>query len=138
MAVVSVPVTLAGGWLIDRISPVFIGVAMSAAQIVMYVAVPELDTDVGFALTIVTWGTANALFAILTAAALPKLFGRRHLGEVAGAQMSLMVIGSAIGPALFAAIDSAAGSYRAALWVSLVVPVAGIVAAVASSRTPRH
>lgn len=134
IAVVSVPLTLIGGWAIDRVSPVVIGVVGSVGQVVMYLAVYELDSGVGFVLTVVAWGMSNSMFATLTVAALPRLFGRRYLGEIAGFQMSLMVVGSAIGPALFASIDSVTGSYRPALWLSLVVPLVGLVAA-AASRT---
>jgi len=40
--------------------------------------------------------------------------------------MSALVIGSAIGPALFALVESIAGSYEAALWVSMSMPAAGL------------
>jgi predicted MFS family arabinose efflux permease len=55
------------------------------------------------------------------------LFGRRHLGAISGTQMSAMVIGSAIGPALFALVKSTTGGYEPALWISATVPAAGLV-----------
>ncbi|MEZ5297318.1 MAG: hypothetical protein R2697_13860 [Ilumatobacteraceae bacterium] len=60
---------------------------------------------------------------------MPRLFGRRHLGAISGVQMSAMVIGSAIGPALFAAVKSIAGSYEAALDLA-TVPAFGLALAI--------
>ena len=136
IAFVAVPVTLLGGWLIDTISPLVIAAAMSAVQVVMYFAVTMLDKPVAAVIAIVAWGVAQGCYAPLTSAALPRLFGRRHLGAIAGLQMSAMVIGSAIGPALFALVDSIGGSYRPALLISSALPAAGVVAALIARR--RH
>ena len=81
---------------------------------------------------IAAWGISQGFYAPLTSAALPRLFGRRHLGAISGVQMSVMVIGSAIGPALFALLESISGTYETALLVSLVFPVVGLVLAVRS------
>lgn len=134
IAFVSVPVTLLGGWLVDRMPSIAVAAAMSAAQIVMYVAVSFLDQPVVAVIGVIAWGIAAGCYAPLTSAALPKLFGRRHLGAIAGFQMSCMVIGSAIGPALFALVQATTGSYRPALWVSVTLPAIGLVAALASQR----
>jgi MFS transporter, OFA family, oxalate/formate antiporter len=134
IAFVSVPVTLLGGWLIDRVRPTVIAAVMSAAQIVMCLAVGMLDRPIAAAVAVAAWGVSQGCYAPLTSAALPRLFGRRHLGAIAGLQMSAMVIGSAVGPALFALVDSIGGSYLPALWISAAVPAAGLVTAVLSTR----
>lgn len=134
IAVVSVPVTLIGGWLVDRISPILIGASMSVAQIVMYLAVPRLDRTLGAVLAIAAWGISQGCYAPLTSAAIPRLFGRRYLGEIAGVQMAAMVVGSAIGPALFALVKTLSGSYQYALWGSVAVPALGLVVALLAHR----
>ena len=48
--------------------------------------------------------------------------------------MSAMVIGSAIGPAMFALMKSTTGSYRTALWMSALLPAAGLVLAITQLR----
>ncbi|MEL6984604.1 MAG: MFS transporter, partial [Actinomycetota bacterium] len=136
IAVVSVPVTLLGGWLVDRIPPVVIGAGMSVAQLVMYLTVPHLDHPVAAVVAIVTWGAAQGCYAPLTSAAIPRLFGRRHLGSIAGVQMSAMVIGSALGPALFALVKSTVGSYQAALTISTVLPATGLLLYLVAGRRP--
>ena len=136
IAVVSVPITLLGGWLVDRVSPLAIGAGMSVAQVVMYIAVPELDRTTGAVVAIGAWGIAQGCYAPLTSAAIPRLFGRRYLGEIAGVQMALMVIGSAIGPAFFAVVKTLTGSYQYALWGSVTIPALGIAVAMLALRRP--
>jgi len=137
IAFVSVPVTLVTGWLIDRVTPLAIAAAMAIAQLVMYPMVGLLDTWWGAVAAVLTWGMAQGCFSALTSAAIPKIFGRRHLGALSGAQMSAMVIGSAIGPALFALVQSISGGYRAALWLSAAVPAVGLVLAIEGLRRHR-
>jgi MFS family permease len=137
IAIVSVPVTLIGGWLVDVVSPIAVAAVMALAQLVMYLTVAHVDVPAVAIVAIATWGIAQGCFAPLTSAALPRLFGRRHLGAIAGAQMSALVIGSAIGPALFAAVESIAGTYEVALWVSAAAPGAGLVLAISAARRPR-
>ncbi len=134
IAIVSVPVTLAGGWWIDRMSPLSIAVTMSLAQIVMYLSMPFLGTPALAVLAVASWGIAQGCFAPLTSAAIPRLFGRTHLGAISGVQMSAMVIGSAVGPALFALLEELTGTYRTALWVSLVIPAAALLLAFGANR----
>ncbi|MEY2957647.1 MAG: hypothetical protein RLZZ01_215, partial [Actinomycetota bacterium] len=134
VALISVPVTFVGGWLVDRGIVVPVGAAMSIAQLAMYLAVPWVGGTVGAVTTVTAWGLAQGCYAPLTSAALAALFGRRHLGSIAGAQMSLMVLGSAIGPALFAVVEAATGSYRPAIWGSLVGPLVGALVAVGRRR----
>ena len=130
IAFVSVPVTLLGGWLVDVVPPILVAALMGAAQLVMYAAVGYLDQPAYAVAATIGWGVSAGCFAPLTSAALPRIFGRRHLGAIAGLQMSIMVIGSAIGPALFALVDSVFDSYRPALWISAVLPASAIVLAI--------
>jgi MFS family permease len=127
IAFVSVPVTLMGGWLVDTVPPLFIAAVMCAAQIVMYLSVGHVDTPALAVVAIAAWGVAQGCYAPLTSAALPRLFGRRYLGAISGTQMSAMVVGSAIGPALFALLKATTGSYLPALWISAVVPAVGLL-----------
>jgi MFS family permease len=137
IAMVAVPLSLVAGWLVDVISPIFLAVAMSVAQIVMYLSVSHIDTTAGVVVATLGWGVSQGCFAPLTSAAIPRLFGRRHLGAISGVQMSTMVIGSAIGPALFAIIHSLSGSYETALWVCATMPVAALLLALGHHLHPR-
>ena len=126
IAVISVPITFLSGWLADTIPVIVLAALMSALQVVMYLTVAELGHPVLRLVAIASWGASSGLQAALMAAALPRLFGRAHLGAIAGAQMSALVIGSALGPFFFAWVQSVAGSYQRALVLSLVGPLAGL------------
>jgi MFS transporter, OFA family, oxalate/formate antiporter len=136
IAIISIPITLVAGWLADTIPVLRLAVAMAVLQLLMYLTVGQLDDPVWRIAAIVSWGGSSGLRAALMAAALPRLFGRRHLGAIAGAQMSALVIGSALGPFLFAWIQAATGSYQRALLVSTVGPVLSLaLATVHGART---
>ncbi|MGI9595580.1 MAG: MFS transporter [Acidimicrobiales bacterium] len=129
IALISIPITLVGGWLADTIPVIGLAVALAVLQLVMYLTVGELGHPTWRVLAIASWGASSGLRAALMAAALPRLFGRTNLGSIAGAQMSALVIGSALGPFLFAWIETAAGSYQRALLVSLIGPIASLALA---------
>jgi MFS family permease len=131
IAFVSVPITLLGGWLVVVLSPLIVAMAMCVAQLVMYLTVGHIDATAAAVVAVAAWGFSQGCFGPLTTAAIPRLFGRRYLGSISGIQMSAMVIGSAIGPALFALVKSTAGSYQTALWISAVVPAGGLALALA-------
>ncbi len=132
IAVFSVPTTLIGGVLVDRVRPMFLAAIMAVAQIVMYISMAFYDRPVLGAVAVAAWGISQGGFAPLTSAALPKLFGRRHLGAINGVQMSAMVMGSALGPALFALVQTITGSYKPALFLSVIFPAVALVAALIS------
>ena len=58
-----------------------------------------------------------------------------NLGAIAGAQMSTLVIGSAVGPFFFAWVQAVAGSYQRALLISIIGPIASLVLAGTGIRT---
>ena len=126
IALVSVPVSILGGWLVDRVSPIQVAVAMSISQLIMYLTVSEIASSRWRIVAIISWGIAQGCYAPLTSSAIPRFFGRTHLGAINGAQMSAMVFGSAIGPAFFASIEQFQGSYRAALLWSTMLPIAAL------------
>jgi OFA family oxalate/formate antiporter-like MFS transporter len=129
IAIISIPITLVAGWLADTVPVLGLAVAMAVLQLVMYLTVGHLDDPVWRVAAIVSWGGSSGLRAALMAAALPRFFGRTHLGAIAGAQMSALVIGSALGPFLFAWIEAATGSYQRALLVSIVGPLLSLTLA---------
>jgi OFA family oxalate/formate antiporter-like MFS transporter len=136
IASISIPVSLLGGYLVDRINPVAIATVMATLQLVMYLSVAEMDRPTFRLVAIVAWGASQGCFSPLTSAAMPKLFGRTHLGSIASIQMSAMVIGSGIGPAFFALVQSTTGSYRHALWLSVSLPIAVLLLVVTTWLAP--
>lgn len=70
-------------------------------------------------------GISGGFFATLSNIALPRLYGRTHLGVIGGMQMTSMVIGSAVGPSFLAWFKDMFGSYQAGLYACcLMIPIA--------------
>ncbi|MCG8451610.1 MAG: MFS transporter [Spirochaetales bacterium] len=63
------------------------------------------------------FGLSNGLRSVLTNIAWPRMYGRKHLGEIAGSAMSMLVAGSAIGPWVFSLLRTTEGSY---VWAGLL------------------
>lgn len=72
-------------------------------------------------------GVSGGCFGTLSAVALPRYFGRSHLGAISGIQMMSMVIASALGPSLLALFKDYFGSYRIGLYVCAAMPIALII-----------
>ncbi|MBN1116568.1 MAG: MFS transporter [Bacteroidales bacterium] len=90
-----------GGGVIGTLGLIFLGGAFG-----VYVLVAGL-------------GITSGMFAVLIAVAWPRFFGRKHLGEVAGKTMSMIVLASALGPSMFSYSLSLFGSYKVVAFASL-------------------
>jgi hypothetical protein len=122
LAVVSTALGLAGGVLADRISVrLMVGIMMVGLGAGLYGAA-DLSTRFGWA--VAGFGTSAGLYGPIGTVAYPRLFGRRHLGAIVGAEMMALVISSALGPSLLAASRETLGSYGPALAACSILPVA--------------
>ena len=72
----------------------------------------------------------------MTVAALPRFFGRTHLGAIQGVMMMVLVVASALGPAALAALKTAFGSYAPGLYGLAALPVV-VFALAPFTRNPR-
>ena len=80
------------------------------------------NTPLGLWTTTICFGMSGGIFGVLLNVAFPRYFGRDHLGAISGLNMSVLVIASAIGPALFSLCKDWLGSYRNAALTVLVLP----------------
>jgi OFA family oxalate/formate antiporter-like MFS transporter len=115
IAVVSTSMGLVSGWAADRVSVRALVLLFVALQTIAFVGAGRLDEFPFRLMMIIGWGGAGGLFATLLNVAIPNFFGRLHLGAISSIQMSLIVAGSAIGPALLAASKIYLGSYQVGL-----------------------
>ena len=123
-AMVSTAVGFMVGLLCDRLRLQFIFMVMMAAQAAGIAAVANLNRPEMWAVAVVGLGISSGCFGTLTTVVLPRFFGRAHLGAIAGVQMMMIVIASAIGPSLLANSKAITGSYVAALYACcLFAPV---------------
>lgn len=114
-AIVSTTMGMLMGWASDRISVRTIVLAFVSLQTLAFVGAGRLGETTFLVMMVVAWGSAGGCFATLLNVAVPNFFGRRHIGAIASIQMSCMVAGSALGPALLAAAKTWLGSYRVGL-----------------------
>ena len=135
VAVVSTCCDLGGGIVSDRVPMRYLLMVMQAGLCLGLLSLDHLGTRAGFWLTAVGFGVSGGLFSLLMGAAWPKLFGRTHLGAIAGANMAWVVGGSAVGPWLFSEAEAWTGHFATAFHWGLVAPAAVLVAA-AWARVP--
>lgn len=121
IAVVSTASGLVGGWLADKASiRVLVTIMMTAQALGVFAAT---NMAVYMPLMVVGLGISGGLFSPLSTVAFPRLFGRAHLGAIAGVEMMFIVLGSAVGPSLLAVSESITGGYTPALLAALALPV---------------
>lgn len=125
LSVVSTAIGVVAGAVGDRLSPRWmLGFMMVAQAVGLYGAA---DLQGRFWWAAIGLGLAGGIFAPLSTLAFPRFFGRRHLGAITGVEMMSLVVGSAVGPALFATIREGTGSYQGALYGCLALPALVLV-----------
>ena len=115
VAFIGVPMGFLVGAATDRLPLRLLVGAMALFQMVGFVGLAYIGDFWLRMLAIAGWGLSQGFFGPLTTVAIPKLFGRAHLGAIAGVQMSALVIGSALGPALLAASKQFTGHYESGM-----------------------
>ncbi len=139
IAVVSTAVGYGVGIACDRVRIQYLFIFMMVFQATGIAAMANLDTPWMFWPAVVGMGVSGGCFGTLSTVVLPRFFGRKHLGAIAGVQMMAIVIASALGPSLLASSQSLTGSYRSGLYACclfapVVVGLMGIVVEPSSQR----
>ena len=111
MAFVSVSTNLIVGWLSDRVHLKFLFIAKIAFMAISSGALLYLDKEGAVIILILGIGVGQGFFSVLSSIALPRYFGREHLGEISGACMAWVILFSAIGPSLFSLSYRISGNY---------------------------
>ena len=122
-AMISVAVNVLGSWLADRVPLKWLLMFELVGFIAGTWGLLSLDQTWGYWTFIAGIGIASGLWGVLSNLSFIRFFGRRYLGEISGLNMTLSVIGSAIGPALFSLGNDVFGSYHAGSWVTLLLSV---------------
>ncbi|MCB9596539.1 MAG: MFS transporter [Sandaracinaceae bacterium] len=136
MAVCSTITGALVGWAADRVRIRTLLFVLLGAELLGYGATTQLGTPVGFGLAVVGLGVSGGFFGPLASVALPRFFGRLHLGAIAGMQSMLLVLGSALGPSALALSRTSTGSYAPGLFVCVALPAA-VLALNVFARHPR-
>jgi len=132
-AIGSVAVSFLGGVVADRVPVRWLLVAMMGGQALALFAFTDFDDY--FWLAVVGLAISGGLFPPISTVAFPRFFGRTHLGAIAGVEMMVLVVASALGPTLLAASVEQLGSYTPALLGCLAFPAVGALLAL-GTRPP--
>jgi MFS family permease len=118
-----------GGWLAARMALDRL-LAISLAVLTIGLAVlPYVTTTWQVMLWAVAMGLGGGLVMVLFFAVWPRVFGRRHLGQIQGAAQAITVLASAVGPLLLAWCVDWTGSYSGMF--QLLAGVIGLTAVAA-------
>ncbi|MGQ8335204.1 MFS transporter [Sunxiuqinia sp. A32] len=116
-SIISVAITLGGGWLSDRIQLKKLLILLLAGGMTSMASLALLENSTSYVLLIVGNAIMNGLFSVLAAVVWPRFYGREHLGAISGFAMSILVFFSALGPLLFSYSLSIFGGYAVASWI---------------------
>jgi len=136
ITLISVPTGIVMGLAVDRFPMRFLLMAMMVGQVLMFGLAPRLGDPVLYWLCIAGWGFSGGFYGPLSVAAIPNFFGRTHLGAISGVMMMVIVIASALGPAVLATVKATFGSYGVGLEVLAFLPL-GIFFVAPFTRDPR-
>ena len=116
----------AGGWLATRMP---LGRLLAIALGVLTIglaALPVVTATWHVVLWAAAMGLGGGLVMVLFFSVWPRVFGRRHLGQIQGAAQAMTVLASAIGPLLLAWCVEWTGSYAAMF--AILAALIGMVA----------
>lgn len=133
MAVVGFPSSIAAGLILEKVRANIVLAFLFAFQIFMITFLAILNTTSFAVIFGVIWGITVGFERVLFGVIWPDYFGRKHLGSIRSISMMTTVIGSSFGPLPFAiAYDYIFGGYTEILFLLVLLPAAGITAAIFS------
>lgn len=127
MAIISTIVGYLMGVSADRVSLKYLFLFMIVFQAIGFICAANLGIGWLRGLTIVGLGASGGCFSTLSTVALPRFFGRIHLGAIAGVQMMSMVCASAVGPSFLAVFKDQLDSYQPGLYACAILPAITLI-----------
>src|SRR5690606_26372839 len=114
-SVISVVVSLVGGYISDKIKLKYLLYLILVAQILALFCLARLNDGIYYFGFIVGNGIVAGLYNVLMAVAWPRFYGRENLGQITGFVMSIIVFASALGPIIFSLSATVLGNYSFAI-----------------------
>ncbi|AQQ54543.1 MFS transporter [Planococcus lenghuensis] len=138
MAVVGFPVTLAIGFILEKVQIRLVLAAIFVGQLLYLLVLQEVSTFTAAIWFAVLWGVIGGIERVTLAVVFPEYFGRRHIGSIKGFVTGVMVFGSALGPLPFALAYDMFGDYTEAVWLAMIIPAIGAAAAFLSTQPTKR
>ncbi len=115
-SVISVTLSLIGGWISDRIKLKYLLILILAGQLIALFSLAKLNGSFYYYSFIIGNGIVNGMFNVLMAVSWPRFYGYKNLGKITGFVMALIVFASALGPVIFSFSHTRLGSYSYGLY----------------------
>jgi len=120
IAMVAVSMTLVFSTLSDYIKMKYLLFVMMLGVVLSLIGTMGLgNAPFYYYFIIVGIGIASGMFGVISAVCWPRFFGKKHLGEIMGMMMTVLVFASALGPILLSQSLSRFGTYNVALGIIL-------------------
>ncbi|MFV0521491.1 MAG: MFS transporter [Mangrovibacterium sp.] len=137
VAIISVIVALAGGYLSDQVRLKYILILFLGSLAVFALSLTFLKNQGAYILLILSYGVSTGLYFLLIGITWPRFFGITHLGAISGLSMSLVMFFSALGPILFRNSLMLFGSYAYATALCVVICIIGFFLAI-KTKNPQE
>jgi MFS family permease len=134
MAVIGFPISLAAGFILDRIKVNYILAGIFGVEIIILVLLLFTNSWGLAVLFGVLWGISGGFERIALNYVWPSYFGRMALGSIKGSAMTVTVLGSALGPLPFGFAFDLFGGYNQILLLTMFFPLAGIVCSLLANK----
>ncbi|TRM10987.1 MFS transporter [Lentibacillus cibarius] len=134
MAFAGIPVSFVSGFITERIPTNYLLASVFAIEIIFLLMLLVTESVLMAILFGIVWGAANGLERIGMNIIWPDYFGRKYVGSINGVGMTMVVIGSSLGPLPFGAGFDLFHNYTPVLLVSLAFPMIGAVCAISAKR----
>ena len=124
VSIISVGVSLFGGWISDRIKLKYLLYLILTGEFLALFCLGNLNDGIFYIGFIIGNGIVSGAYNVLMAVTWPRFYGRENLGSITGFVMALIVFASALGPTLLSFSFTLGGSYKFAFYgLALVVAV---------------
>jgi MFS transporter, OFA family, oxalate/formate antiporter len=120
---------LSTGWALDRVPPRFLLAGAQAAMAGALVYATHLSAGPSLIVYGIVLGTMQGMSGAIGSTVFAHYFGRAHHAAIKGTVSTITVAGTAAGPLLFSLGNDLAGTYRPALMVAALPPLAIALAA---------
>ncbi|MGP4064032.1 MFS transporter [Oceanobacillus sp. M65] len=134
MAVVGIPMSFVSGFITDRIPTNYMLTAIFIIEVILLLML-LVTTNFFIAVLFGTvWGIANGLERIALNVIWPNYFGRKYIGSINGVGVTVVVIGSSLGPLPFGIGYDLFHNYTLVLLITLIFPVIGVISSLIAKK----
>ncbi|MFD2627830.1 MFS transporter [Oceanobacillus kapialis] len=134
MAVVGIPMSFVSGFITDRIPTNYLLTAIFIIEIMLLLMLLVTNNFFMAVLFGTVWGIANGLERIALNVIWPNYFGRKYIGSINGVGVTVVVIGSSLGPLPFGVGYDFFHNYTLVLLLTIIFPAIGVISSLVAKK----